>query len=140
MVATKQVTVLDTSRYGGFSAPVWSPDGKWIAYSKPDISRTTDIYMVASSGEEKEPHKVTFDSGNDAGPRFAPDGRKLFFLRVESTTGNTPNSVQIYSVLLERQEKDPDDPEEREAEAPAPPAAEGAAEGAAPAARRGPAG
>jgi len=43
VVATKQLAVLDTSRYGGFSAPVWSPDGKWIAYSKPDISRTSDV-------------------------------------------------------------------------------------------------
>src|SRR5215203_3384156 len=92
--------------------------------------------MVAASGEDKEPHKVTFDSNNDAGPRFGPDGKKLFFLRVESTGGNTPNSVQIYSVLLERQDKDPDDPEERETEASATPAEGG--EGATPPARRGP--
>ena len=74
--------MLDTSRYGGFSTPVWSPDGKWIAYSKPDISRTTDIYMIAASGAEKEPHRVTFDSNNDGNPQFGPDGSKLFFQRV----------------------------------------------------------
>jgi tricorn protease len=140
-VATKQVVELDSSRYGGFGMPVWSPDGKWIAYSKPDISRTSDIYLIASSGAEKEPHKMTFDSYNDANPRFGPDGRKLFFQRVEATTGGAaPNSVQIYSMWLERQDKDPDDPEERaEAEQPASPGpvAEGA-EGAPPAARRGP--
>ena len=133
-VASKQVITLDTSRYGGFGTPVWSPDGKWIAYSKSDVSRTSDVYMVAASGQEKEPHKVTFDSNNDANPTFGPDGRKLFFQRLEGTGGNTP-SVQIYSVWLERQEKDPDDAEEREAEPPqAPPAAEGG-EGAVPAAR-----
>jgi len=137
-VATKQVVELDSSRYGGFGMPVWSPDGKWIAYSKPDVSRTSDVYMIAASGAEKEPHKVTFDSYNDANPRFGPDGRKLFFQRVEATTGGVaPNSVQIYSVWLERQDKDPDDPEEREAEAPAAPNAEGG-EGAPPAVRRGP--
>jgi tricorn protease len=124
-VATKQVTELDTSHYGGFSAPVWSPDGKWIAYSKPDISRTSDIYIVSASGSEKEPHKVTFDSSNDGNPRFSPDGRKLYFQRVEPTGNNTP-SVQVYSVWLERQERDPDDAEERDArdaQAPVPPAA-----------------
>ncbi|HEY0728133.1 MAG TPA: S41 family peptidase, partial [Pyrinomonadaceae bacterium] len=136
-VATKQIVELDTSRYGAFSTPVWSPDGKWIAYSKNDISRTADIYLVAASGAEKEPHRVTFDSNSDGNPVFGPDGRKLFFQRVEAT-GNTsqPNSVQIYSMWLERQEKDPDDPEEREAEPPAtPPAAAEGGEGAAPAAR-----
>jgi len=120
-VATKQVIVLDTSKYGGFGNPVWSPDGKWIAYSKSDISRTSDIYLIAASGAEKEPHKVTFDSNTDANPRFSPDGRKLFFQRAEATTGNAPTSIQIYSVWLERQDRDPDDAEERESE----PAAEG---------------
>ena len=137
-VATKQVTVLDTSRYGGFSTPVWSPDGKWIAYAKPDASRTTDVYMVAASGADKEPHRVTFDSSNEGGPRFGPDGRKLYFLRAEPGPGNAPSSVQIYSVWLEKQEKDPDDPEEREAETPAAPGAEGG-ESPAPGPRRAPA-
>ena len=138
-VATKQVITLDNSKYGGFGNPVWSPDGKWIAYSKADISRNTDIYMIASSGQEKEAHKVTFDAYSDGNPHFAPDGRKLFFQRMEPTTGgNQPNSTQIYSVWLERQERDPDDAEEREqTDAPQPPA-EGEAEEGTPAARRGP--
>ena len=114
-VASKQTTVLDSSRYGGFGAPVWSPDGKWIAYSKADASRTSDVFVIASSGEEKEPHKITFDSNNDINPQFGPDGRKLFFERIASTGGT--NSVQIYSVWLEHLDRDPDDAEEREAEA-----------------------
>ena len=140
-VATKQVVELDTSRHGGFSAPVWSPDGKWIAYSKPDVSRTSDIFVIAAAGDDKTPHKISFDSSNEGNPQFSADGRKLYFQRIEATGGNTPNSVQIFSVLLERQERDPDDAEERaESEPPQreTPAAEGA-EGAAPAARRPPA-
>lgn len=113
-VATKQIVELDSSHYGGFSNPEWSPDGKWIAYSKQDATRTSDIYMIASSGAEKEPHRVTFDSNNDGNPHFGPDGRKLFFQRFEPTAGgNVQNSVQIYSMWLERQDRDPDDPEER---------------------------
>jgi tricorn protease len=140
-VATKQIVELDTSRYGGFGVPVWSPDGKWIAYSKQDATRTSDVYVIASSGTDKEPHKVTFDSNNDTNPRFAPDGRKLFFSRVEATAGgNTPvpSSIQLYSVWLEHLDKDPDDPEERaEAEPPArpEPAGEGGEGAAAPPAR-----
>jgi tricorn protease len=110
---TKQLAMLDSSNYGNIAAPVWSPDGKWIAYSKADVTRTSDIYVIASSGAEKEPHKLTFDSSSDTNPRFAPDGRKLFFQRIEASGGATPNSVQIYSVFLERLDRDPDDPEER---------------------------
>jgi len=133
---TKQVTQLDSSGYGNISTPVWSPDGKWIAYSKSDVTRTSDIYVIAASGAEKEAHKLTFDSNNDQNPQFAPDGRKLFFQRIEASGGNTPNSVQIYSVTLERLDRDPDDAEERaEMETPA---GEPGAEGATPP-RRGPA-
>jgi len=138
VVATKQVTTLDTSHYGGFGTPVWSPDGKWIAYSKPDISRTSDIYLIAASGEEKEPHKVTFDSSNDSNPHFGPDGRKLYFQRIEASGGNTPNSVQIYSVWLEHQDRDPDDAEEREAQPPMTAGGEGEEGAPAPPVRRGP--
>src|SRR5438045_3764059 len=100
--------------------------------------------MIAASGAEKEPHRVTFDSNNDSDPHFAPDGRKLFFQRVEPTAGgNVQNSVQIYSVWLERQDRDPDDPEERdarEAQAPATPPVGEDSEGAPPPPpRRGPA-
>lgn len=139
-VATKQVVELDTSRYGGFGVPVWSPDGKWIAYSKPDASRTSDIFLIASAGNDKTPHKVTFDSNNEGNPQFAADGRKLYFQRQEGTGGNTPSSIQVYSVWLERQEKDPDDAEERaETEAPPREPAAEPGEGATPPARRPPA-
>ena len=137
-VASKQVITLDTSKYGGFGNPVWSPDGKWIAYSKADISRTNDIYLIASSGQEKESHKVTFDSYSEGNPHFGPDGRKLFFQRAEAGLGTQPTSIQIYSVWLERQEKDPDDAEERETEPPAPPAAKVAKAHRAGPPRRGP--
>ncbi len=124
-VASKQIVELDSSRYGNISAPEWSPDGKWLAYSKSDSSRTTDIYVVATSGDDRQAHKVTFDSYDERGPRFSPDGRKLFFVRSDSIGGGGGGfgnaSVQIYSVGLERLDRDPDDPEDRpEAEQPAP--------------------
>src|SRR5581483_11360362 len=123
-VGTKQLTEIDASRYGNISTPEWSPDGKWLAYSKADASRTTDIYVISSSGSDKEPHKVTFDSYDERSPRFSPDGRKLFFVRTDSIGGGGGfgnASVQIYSVGLEKLDRDPDDPEERpEAEAPQP--------------------
>src|SRR5437588_9816163 len=134
-VAGKQIVELDASRYGNISTPEWSPDGKWLAFSKADASRTTDVSLLAASGEDKQAHKITFDSYDERSPRFAPDGRKLFFIRAETTGGGGGGfgnaSVQIHSVGLERLERDPDDPEERpEAESPQPPAGEGEVAGA----------
>ncbi|MGH6719547.1 MAG: S41 family peptidase, partial [Alphaproteobacteria bacterium] len=108
---TKQTAELTSSKFGSIGAPVWSPDGKWVAYSKQDATRSSDIYLLPSSGGPSsggpssggpssggpssggpssggpssggEEKKVTFDSYNDLAPRFAPNGRKLFFIRSE---------------------------------------------------------
>jgi tricorn protease len=135
-VASRETKELSASRYGNVGAPAWSPDGKWVAFSKPDITRTTDIFLVpAAGGEEK---KVTFESFSEANPRFSPDGRKLFFTRNDSVSfgqgGGERPSIQLFSVALEHLERDPDDPEERaEAEAAReeqqPPAGEGSIPG-----------
>lgn len=118
-VADKQAKEITSSRYGNISSPRWSPDGKWLAYAKPDVSRTTDIYLTPSAGGDE--HKVTFDSFSEQNPIFAPDGKKLFFARIESTSNSQAAglpSVQLFSVALEKLDRDPDDPEERaEAEA-----------------------
>ncbi|MGI9104700.1 MAG: S41 family peptidase [Pyrinomonadaceae bacterium] len=111
-VQTKGVVELSMSRYGQIGAPSWSPDGKWIAYAKPDFTRTSDIYIAPSAGGEEK--KATFDSASDTGARFSPDGRKLYFQRIEQSSFNAGQpSVQIYAIALEKLERDPDDPEER---------------------------
>ncbi|HVF57693.1 MAG TPA: S41 family peptidase [Pyrinomonadaceae bacterium] len=111
-VSTKQSVELSASRYGSIGTPSWSPDGKWVAYSKPDSTRTNDIYIAPSAGGEER--KASFDSYSEAAPRFSPDGRKLYFQRFEqSNFGAGQPAVQLYSVALEKLERDPDDPEER---------------------------
>ena len=111
-IETKQTAELTLSKYGNIGAPVWSPDGKWIAFSKADQTRTSDVYLIPSAGGEEK--KVTFDSYSDANPQFSPDGRKLYFVRNEGGFGGGGQpSSQIYSVALEREERDPGDPEER---------------------------
>src|SRR5215471_623039 len=108
-VDSKQTIELSSSKYGNIGAPVWSPDGKWIAYSKPDYVRTSDVYLIPSGGGEER--KATFDSFNEGNPRFTHDGRKLFFVRTD--TLGEQRSSQIYSVDLEREDRDPSDPEDR---------------------------
>ncbi|MFY9573468.1 MAG: biopolymer transporter Tol, partial [Blastocatellia bacterium] len=111
-VDSKQMAELSSSKYGNIGAPVWSPDGKWIAYSKPDYVRTSDVYLLPSGGGEER--RVTFDSFNDVNPQFTHDGRKLYFVRTEAGLGGGGQpSAQIYAVSLEREERDPADPEDR---------------------------
>src|SRR5262249_38302842 len=112
----KQTAELSSSRYGNISAPVWSPDGKWIAFSKADATRNTDVYLIPSPGGDAR--VVTFDCYGDVNPRFSPDGRKLYFVRNEGGGfggGGAADraAAQIYYVVLEREDRDPNDPEMR---------------------------
>jgi tricorn protease len=113
-VESKRTTDLASSKFGAIGPPAWSPDGKWIAYSRPDYVRTSDVYLVPATGGEER--KVTFDSYNDSIPRFAPNGKKLYLLRSEGFGrggGAGGGGSQIYAITLEREERDPDDPVER---------------------------
>jgi tricorn protease len=111
VIESKQTVELVSSKYGPAGQINWSPDGKWIAYSKPDYTRTSDVYLISSGGGEE--HKVTFDSFSDVNPQFSHDGRKLYFVRTEGGGGGGVPSAQVYAITLEREERDPNDPEER---------------------------
>ncbi len=114
---SRKTTQLASSRYGPIGTPAWSPDGQWVAFAKTDQSRTADIYLVPAAGGEER--KTTFDSSNDAAPRFAPNGQKLYFVRTGGGAGGgrgaapTGGGPQLYAVTLEREDRDPDDPVER---------------------------
>jgi tricorn protease len=72
---------------------------------------------------------VTFDSYPDRLPRFSSDGRKLYFIRMESTgmggMGGAADlaSSQLWVVHLEKLDKDPNAPEEPADDAEGPAAA-----------------
>src|SRR5207237_1988012 len=85
------------------------PDGSLIALSMSDVTRTDDIYILPAEGGE--PRKVTFDSAGERSPDFSADGKKLYFIRSEGgdfSAGERPQS-NLMVVLLEKQEKDPDE-------------------------------
>jgi dipeptidyl aminopeptidase/acylaminoacyl peptidase len=86
-VATKK---LDTLTQGDMddSSPVWSPDGKTIAYvsnhtDDPDKNDNTDIFTVAAKtgGEIKQ---LTTWTGHDINPLWSPDGKYIAYLRSTS--------------------------------------------------------
>jgi dipeptidyl aminopeptidase/acylaminoacyl peptidase len=73
-------------------APAFSPDGKWIAYvaggEPKDIwYATTHLAVVPVAGGE--PRALTLDlDRNVEAPRFAPDGKAIYFLIEEGGNGH----------------------------------------------------
>jgi tricorn protease len=126
----KDFKELAVSKYGNIGRPAWSPDGKWLAFSKPDVSRSNDVYLIPAVGGDAV--KVTFDSLSEMNPQFSADSKKLYFIRMEGDQGDGPGggrpSSQIFCIPLEKQDKDPDETEVAVAPDPAA-AGEGAPEG-----------
>src|SRR5262249_962068 len=88
---------------------------KWIAFSRPDVSRSSDIYLVPAAGGEAR--KVTFDSLNEVNPQFSADSKKLYFVRIEGdSSGSERPGSQLYCTPLERLDKDPEDADPEEPE------------------------
>lgn len=56
--------------------PVWSHDGKWIAFAS-DRYGNFDVYIMPSSGGEAK--RLTYNSANDYPYDFSPDDKKVLF-------------------------------------------------------------
>ena len=56
--------------------PVWSRDGKWIAFAS-DRFGNFDVYIMPSSGGEAK--RLTHHSANDVPYDFSPDGKSVLF-------------------------------------------------------------
>jgi len=59
------------------ASPLWSPDGRWIAYYSDD---NADIWVVPGTGGE--PRQLTSGPARDAPLRWLPDGSGIVFIRL----------------------------------------------------------
>ena len=84
MSRRKKSTELDSSNYGKHQHARVVARWQVARLSKSDITRTSDIYLIASSGSEKE-HTRLPSIRTTMRTRFLADGRKLFFQRIEAT-------------------------------------------------------
>jgi dipeptidyl aminopeptidase/acylaminoacyl peptidase len=81
-VASKKTTQITKGPYDDGS-PVWSPDGKSLAFvsnrtAEPDSNENTDIFIVPASGGE--PKAVIATAAAEDSPAFSPDGRWLAYV------------------------------------------------------------
>ena len=74
----------------GYFAPVWSPDGKEIAFLSGEWP-TYEVYMVNADGRSKETNLSNSDK-NDYNPVWSPDSKKLAFV------SNRDGNYEVYLV------------------------------------------
>jgi tricorn protease len=76
-IASKKVTLVDQATAWEISQYVWSPDSKWIAYTRPEEKSMSTIRVY--SLESKKNHEVTEGWFSSNSPAFSADGTFLFF-------------------------------------------------------------
>jgi len=86
-VATKTITEVDKADYENVDVSMdvkaiydfaWSPDSRYLAYSKMDEDLVNKVYIY--SLETREAHCVSSGLFNDFQPVFSKDGEHLFFI------------------------------------------------------------
>ncbi|MCK5148038.1 PD40 domain-containing protein [bacterium] len=86
-VATKKITKIDKADYEHVDVSLdlkpiydftWSPNSKYIAYSKMNDQWVTQVWIHDMAAGKN--HRVSADIFNDFHPAFSADGRHLFFV------------------------------------------------------------
>jgi tricorn protease len=76
--------------------PVFSPDGKWLAFSSNRHGQY-DVFVAPAVGGK--PRRLTFDSGNDMVNGWTPDGKSVVFASNRST--DFPFNMACYTIPVE---------------------------------------
>lgn len=106
-VETAKNTELAHNPAGGYQAISFSPDGKWLVYTRRDEDMNSDVYVYDVAA--KKEYDVTPNPFNDTRGVFAPDSKRIVFL--SDREGGTP---QLFVVSLAAMREDPEDPLVRE--------------------------
>ncbi|MGQ0735836.1 MAG: prolyl oligopeptidase family serine peptidase [Acidobacteriota bacterium] len=82
-LSAKTATQITSDRWDD-SQPVWSPDGKLLAFSAnrtadPDANQNNDIFVIEPVAGAT-PRTLTTSAGSDTSPVFSPDGKSIAYL------------------------------------------------------------
>ena len=86
----------------------FSPDDKWLAYSRTDLNFNTEIFIHAADNSSK-PVNVTMHPRGDYQPSWSPDGSKLAFVSGRNNLNNDIWFVWLKKADWERTTQDWDD-------------------------------
>ncbi|MBE0651082.1 MAG: PD40 domain-containing protein [Bacteroidales bacterium] len=110
----KKPVRIDQDKVGPIWDYHWSPDGKYISYSKTNASGLSQIYIYSLT--DNKSYKVSTGMYSDNDPVFGPEGKYLYFIsnRHENPTFSetefnvaTEKMDGIYLVTLQKDEKSP---------------------------------
>ena len=77
-VASGKATEADRETRNDLTDYTWSPDSRWIAYTKIGPSKLASVWVY--SLDKAKAYQLTSDLTNEAEPVFDPQGRYLYFL------------------------------------------------------------
>ena len=92
------VTAQDLYNIVTLSDPRFSPDGKWLAFVRTEMSRQINDYQSAiwlAPTDGSRPRPFTSGDKRDTEPRWSPDSRWLAFV---SNRGDEKAKAQIYLI------------------------------------------
>jgi len=80
----------------------WSPDGKWLVFTKEDETFNRDVFIVPLDGS-RPPFNLSRHPRNDTNPVWSPDGKMIAFLGQKDK-----EEVEIKYVFLNAEDNDRD--------------------------------
>ncbi len=120
-VATKQVTPVVLSKRGEIHDYAWSPDSKWVAYSRPEADFMQKLWLYSVDQTKNfEASDGWFQAGQ---PCFSGDGKYLFFVSqrdfnplYSQTEFNHAfqDMAKVYFITLAKETKSPFEPKSDE--------------------------
>ena len=121
-VETKRLRKVDTNPYawGGFEQ-TWSPDSRWLAYTKQLKSRMSAVFVY--SIEERKSYQITDGMSDARTPLFDKSGKYLYFnastdvgpaMEWNMASFDRPRSRSVYVVVLRKDLPSPLAPESDE--------------------------
>lgn len=76
-VASGKVALADRSDRGDITDYKWSPDSRWLAYTKAGENQMPSIWLYSLA--ESKPRQLTSDLTAESEPTFDPSGRYIYF-------------------------------------------------------------
>jgi tricorn protease len=118
----KQSKLMDTDRRYPIYDGVWSPDSKWITYTKSMDNELSAVFCY--SIESGETHQITDGRSHAISPCFSLDGKYLYFAAstnagwtvggLDMSTFDRSSTYSLYLVVLNKDEPSPFAPESDE--------------------------